>query len=351
MRIKHFALPLWVMISAVGSIKAQRFIWSPDSISQANPNYAMDRYHDILRYHEPPMYLAFPVIKALEDRGLPLNDGEGKNGYWAEGQFGHRFIIYKGKYYSSKFGQRTRFTFDVNLVSRLTQDNSSPLLPLNNKFGFGWDFLFSPLKNLDQEKARLLWSTIQIHHYSNGQADSFFLKDQLRNNYRSGDFSTNYIRGLLNLATTSKQENIFTTALGYELDFNAGKPFSRSIELDSSYGEKRLLLQLNWIKKPRLMVTDVSDRNDGTSGVIKVEKRQQFAFRSEFEYILGDVSKYRPSNKSRLAWHNYFTFMPSITNEVGFMLHTYIGRDYLNIRFDDIVFIGELGLYVKFNSH
>lgn len=41
----------------------------------------------------------------------------------------------------------------------------------------------------------------------------------------------------------------------------------------------------------------------------------------------------------------------SITNEVGFMIHTYLGRDYLNIRFDDIVFIAEAGLYMRINKN
>jgi hypothetical protein len=41
--------------------------------------------------------------------------------------------------------------------------------------------------------------------------------------------------------------------------------------------------------------------------------------------------------------------MPSVTNEIGFMAHSFLGRDYLNIRFDDVVFVGELGLYFKFN--
>jgi hypothetical protein len=42
--------------------------------------------------------------------------------------------------------------------------------------------------------------------------------------------------------------------------------------------------------------------------------------------------------------------MPSVTNEVGFIAHSYLGRDYLNIRFDDIVFVAELGIYVIFNG-
>jgi hypothetical protein len=139
----------------------QRFIWSPDSLSVASPKYGMERYHDILRYHDPIMYLAFPIIKPVKDRPLALKDGEGKNGYWLENHFGYRFSIYKGKYYSSPFLQRIRLTLDANLTGRLTRDDSNPPLPFNNKFGLGLDFLFSDINELTKEKARLVWTTIQ----------------------------------------------------------------------------------------------------------------------------------------------------------------------------------------------
>src|SRR5215207_10824875 len=109
------------------------------------------------------MYLVFPVIKPVADRSIALEDGEGKNGYWLENHFGYRFAIYKGKYYSSPFLQRMRFTLDANLTGRLTRDNSNPLLPFNNKFGLGLDFLLSRLKMLTKEKAKLLWITLQLH--------------------------------------------------------------------------------------------------------------------------------------------------------------------------------------------
>src|SRR5438045_2979246 len=189
-------------------LSAQRYIWSPDSISQADPNYSMDRYHDILRYHDPVMYLAFPIVRPIVDRQVSLVDGEGKNGYWAEGQFGYRFTIYQGKYYSHPFFQRMRATFDVSLLSRLTRDESEPLLPMNNKVGFGWDFLLSGLNQLKKGKANLVWTTLQLHHYSNGQADSFFINSPVqRNNYLGGDFSTNYYRILLNIGATSFQKS------------------------------------------------------------------------------------------------------------------------------------------------
>ena len=100
------------------------------------------------------------------------------------------------------------------------------------------------------------------------------------------------------------------------------------------------------------MLKTFSYENRSTAGrdTVQTEKRRQLNFRSEFEYIFRGVSNFVGDSKIRPSWHNYLTYMPSVTNEVGFMLHTYIGRDYLNIRFDDVVFVGELGVYVKFNG-
>ena len=42
--------------------------------------------------------------------------------------------------------------------------------------------------------------------------------------------------------------------------------------------------------------------------------------------------------------------MPSVNKEVGSLLHSFIGRDHLNICFDDVVSIGELEVYVNLNA-
>lgn len=331
--------------------KAQQFIWSPDSLSQADPNYGMDRYHDILRYHDPVMYLAFPVIKPIGERKLPLVDGEGKSGYLAEGNFAYRFIIYKGKYYTYPLFQRMRLTFDVSLTPRLTNDNSAPLLPSNNKFGFGLDFLLSNLQQLKKENAGLVWTTFQVHHYSNGQADSFYIPGPVsRNNYRNGDFSTNYFRAMVNAGKSAQQKSIFTGAVGYQKEIDIGGPLVKNKELKNYYGDQRLLMQLQWTQKPKLLSVHSQNYATPEADTIELQKRRQFSIRTELEYILGNLSNYPGEQKKRVGWHMYFTVMPSVANEVGFLLHTFIGRDYLNIRFDDIVFIGALGVYVKFNA-
>jgi hypothetical protein len=351
------ALILFLILSPLAALAqeptspdtAQKAVWSPDSIRSEEPNYAMDRYHDILRSNDPIMYLAFPYIAPIGERKLPLQDGEGKNGYFAEGRFGYRFVIYKGKYFSYKFMQRMRFTFDADILLRLTSDRSSPLLPSNNKFGLGLDLLLSKLSQLKEERTNLLWTTFQLHHYSNGQSDSFFIPGPVqRNNYRGGDFSTNYVRGVLNFARSISQKSVITAGAGYQVEVDLGGPLELSEELRDYYGLQRVLLSLQWMQKSKLVTVNSKNLATAEADYVKLERRRQFGVRTELEYIVDDVSKFTGSNPQRWAWHTYITYMPSVTNEVGFMAHSYIGRDYLNIRFDDIVFIGELGVYVRF---
>lgn len=314
----------------------------------ANANSRMDRYHTLLRYHDPLMYLAFPVVEPVEDRAVALQDGEAQNGYWLEANFAYRFTLYQGKYYSLGLAQRLRPTIDATLTSRLTRDESSPLLPLNNKIGVGVDLLLSSLKGLDKPKAAVVWTTFQLHHYSNGQAGSFFMDTSVqRNNYRSGDFSTNYWRGFLYVSGTGTK-NIVTASVGYQEDLDLGGPFGRNKELYHYYGDQRVLASFQITRQPRLVTATYLNRAAAGNEMVKVEVRRQVMFRTELEYIADDVSRWTGSNEWRLGWHTYLTYMPSITNEVGFLLHTYLGRDYLNIRFDDVVFVGEAGLFFRF---
>jgi hypothetical protein len=329
--------------------KAQNTLWSPDSLPTGSPNFAMDRYHQLLHYHDPIMYLTFPHIQTLKTRTIPLKDGEGKEGYWLEGNFTNRFVIHRGKYYNQKWLQRLRLTFDVAITPRLTRDESSPLLPSNNRFGLGLDLLLSPVSNLIKDRTTPVWLTVQLSHYSNGHADSFYIKDDdgnQRNNYRSGDFSTNYVRALLNVAIVSARQHVLSASVGWQREIDFSGPLGFNPAQYYSYGKHRALFSFQWLRASRL-VTRNSILNTSTK---KVAKQRQFSFRTEMEYIVGDLSNYPYGNKYRFGCHGYLTYMPSITNEVGFLIHAYTGRDYLNIRYDDIVFIGEIGLYMRINK-
>jgi hypothetical protein len=347
--MKHYLIVI-CLLSVLSSQAQEVQTWSPDSLEQSDPNYAMNRYHDILHFHDPYMYLAYPIINPIVKRKVPLRDGEGKGGYWGEGNIAYRFSVYQGSYFHTPFFQRMRLTFDVGITLRLTDDYSSPLLPSNDKFGFGLDYLLSPIPNLRKENTALVWTTVQVHHYSNGQADSFFIEGHKRNNYHNGDFSNDYWRAMLNIAGASKQKSIISTSVGYQKDFDPGGPLSRSPELDKYYGDSRVLFNFQWTQKPLLKIVNYANKSTAEPDSVAIKKRRHFAFRTELEYILGDLSNFPGKDKHRFGAHGYLTYMPSVTNEVGFMAHAYTGRDYLNIRFDDIVFIGELGLYVMFGG-
>jgi len=138
----NFILFLFFLLST--RVSSQGFIWSPDSITLADPNFAMSHYHEVLRHHDPVMYIVFPVIKPMVDRKVPLLDGEGKDGFWVEGHFGYRFTIYQGKYYSIPFFQRTRFTLDVSILSRLNMAawhgprSNFIIIPTGRRIAFFW---------------------------------------------------------------------------------------------------------------------------------------------------------------------------------------------------------------------
>lgn len=338
-----------IFLIATVSVKAQNSLWSPDSLSTASPNFAMDRYNQLLVNHDPLMYLTYPHIEPLKTRKIPLRDGEGKNGYWLEGNFTNRFVIHRGKYYNPGWLQRLRLTFDVALTPRLTRDSSSPLLPSNNRFGLGLDLLLTPVSNLIKDRSTNAWLTVQMHHYSNGHADSaFFLDDEgnPRNNYRSGDFSTNYLRALFNVAHVSVREHVLSAAVGWQREIDISGPLGFNPAQYYSYGKHRALFSFQWLRASKL-VTRNSILSTSTK---KVAKQRQFSFRTDMEYIVGDLSNYPHGHKYRFGCHGYLTYMPSTTNEVGFLIHAYTGRDYLNIRYDDIVFIGEIGLYMRINK-
>jgi hypothetical protein len=344
-------LSLIILFFVCACAQAQYAVWSPDSISKENPNHRMDVYHELLRYHDPFMYLTFPIIKPVKERALELVEGEGKNGYFLEGNFAYRFIAVKGKYYSPALVQRMRLTFDVGLTPRLTQDKSAPLLPVNNRFGPGLDFLVTSLKGLEKNNFVSAWLTAQLHHYSNGESDSFFIDDPVkRNNYTGGDFSTNYFRIMLNIGRNSEQGSMIKVGVGYQQEVSGSGVFAQSSELYHFYGNKRWLGDFQFTKRPRLVVRNIRNRNLPDGETVSIQRQRQVSFRTELEFIQGDLSNFEGDNKYRLGWHNYLTYMPSITNEIGFIIHTFLGRDYLNIRFDDVVFLAAAGFYVKFNS-
>ena len=153
---------------------------------------------------------------------------------------------------------------------------------------------------------------------------------------------------MLNFSTNPTRKNIYLLGGGYQVELDLSGPLSSSSQLKNYYGDGRLLFYFQWNKQSHSQVerTDKSVRNGKT--LIKKDVRSSIGIRSELEYLTGDFSLFPHDDKYRLGWHNYFTYTPAVSNEIGFMFHTFIGRDYLNIRFDDVIFAGAIGLYVFF---
>jgi len=303
------------------------------------------KYQKILQYHDPVLYLTFfPTFAARKSRTLV--QGEGASGYLLEGNIAHRITLYRGKYYSPKWFRKLRGTFDAGFNLRLTDDESSAMLPISSVVGLGADYLISPIEQIMTSDKPVFWLKAQIHHYSNGQAENFFESlSPRRNNYRTGDFSTNYLRGVFYGMKQTKSGSIVSAALGYQREINIGGPLILSEEFKNSYGMNRVLANLQFTRTPQYALVkdgDVTYYN---------HKRIQMSFRSEMAYIIDkDLSLYPTDKKYRFSVHNYFTLYPFLTNDLGVILHHYFGRDYLNIRYDDPVSSYQIGMVMNFNK-
>tara|TARA_R110002096_G_scaffold135456_2_gene287124 strand:+ start:24635 stop:25762 length:1128 start_codon:yes stop_codon:yes gene_type:complete len=317
--------------------------------------------HEGISYGSP-----FNLVSSLGERRIELNEGEGKQGNLLAANLDLRYPIAMGRPSSNSFYRRSRLTFDYRVNFRMTLDDSKPIVPYSNDVGLGYDFIFhdskfkwwfeddsvgnlSPLEK--NSKYQFYTLSVQAHHYSNGQPLGFYLvnadsSDQ-RNNYQNGDFSTNFIRLKLiwTLADNSKH-SLMNVSLGARFDGGFGGALKYSDEQIQSYGQTRLEAGFDYFTEPRERLF-----------FWKTQTLLQYRYRATLEYISDDLSLFRPnlvgSNSAyRLSGHGFFEIRPLNHRSVGYMLHLFAGRDYLNIRYDDIVFVAQFGVSLcldKFN--
>ena len=51
-----------ICLSGIFCAKGQDYLWSPDSLSANSPNFAMNKYNQLLNSQDQLMYVTFPVI-------------------------------------------------------------------------------------------------------------------------------------------------------------------------------------------------------------------------------------------------------------------------------------------------
>jgi hypothetical protein len=329
------------------------------------------------KVYQPLTYVSlFPSIKPSQKRILDLIEGEGKNGTFIEGNIYQAFEIIKGRHQTTHAWQTFRATFDFGSNFRMTNDDSHLVLPQSYKAGIGIDKIlwdnktnFGPFKKcltysqqnwIDNEgnsrtaALRFVSLGIKVMHYSNGQTSGFFRDPVLRrNDYKKGDFSTNYIQARFYYTKVGVESDMLIASLGYQWDGSFGGPFSYSKEQEKSYGHHRLqgLFQYNFkpkITKARTQWTDLS-----TNTTYNIPKTfHEFSIRLEPEFILdGNLSLYPHSNKARFGSHAYLMYTTFRLRTMGFTMHAYYGRDYLNIRYDDVIFSLQFGLTLSLKKY
>lgn len=318
-----------------------------------------------------------PVINNQIDPAIPFREGEGRTEkYLFEANLNAQIPIAMGRNHGNHLAQTTRLVFDFGFNIRMAQDSSHPLLPNNNMIGLSinriiWNSHTSDLKGQKgkffsfenwYDKHQTLHNLsldISIRHYSNGQQAGFFLTDSAtgskRNDYKKGDFSTNYIRLGGTYSYLNKRRDILSGNLSYQYDGNFGGPLVYSEEQEKSYGHHRILGFLQYRRLLRLKSRSMSVQNVCDSIVTErmVKRYQELVLRWESELITDpDLSNYiSTQDKHRFNQHLYLKYTRPNWRAFGFMAHAYYGRDYSNIRYDLPIFAIMGGVCVEFNKY
>ncbi|MDT0690064.1 hypothetical protein RM549_09735 [Salegentibacter sp. F188] len=297
----------------------------------------------------------------IQDRRVPMKDNEGEsNDYLLEADLYLSYpLIYGRKEYGVASNKLARIAFDYGVNFRMLYDNSSPVTPPSQKpglsyqmnlynnyskwFGSSWKknskdsiYRLKPGKNLT-----FVNFLFKVQHYSNGQSgDSIYIEPESgleRNNYRDGDFSTNYLYFQTTLGKYHVgYKNLHQLSVGYRWDWGSSDgTFAYSGGQDFKYGRNRLTLIYDYRSSPRQDIP--------------------WHFRADFNYIIGDLGEFQANidsdKKYRTGAKLFFALTPKYHRSVGYFVSTYYGRDYLNIRYDDIVFVFRIGLSLSLDGY
>lgn len=315
--------------------------------------------------NQKPSTGSVPYVTPIEERKIPLQAGEGENSnlYLLEADLNLMFPLFWGRKdrNGGSFSKLNLLTFDYGFNFRMTLDDSKPLTPASNRVGLswshnlfnnysGWSFL-SYGREITDEKFlikendfRFINTLIQVHHYSNGQSgpSNIFFKNLVRNNYKDGDFSTNYIYGQISFGKYSLPSFALTQlSLGYRYDFELGDALSFSEDQNLAYGKHSIKF--------------IFDRWSAISELPIFCSKVSYHTRLETKIIVDNLKNFQPNNNSeknyRWSVRALFEISPKINRSIGYFISAHYGRDYLNIRYDDIVFVSQVGVTLSLDKY
>ena len=325
--------------------------------------------HQAINYGTPGGYIA-----PLGTRRVKMREGEGvKNFYLLEANLDHRYTLSMGRPHAAAWSRRTRTTFDYKVNFRMTRDESSPIVPYSNDVGLSvestiWDSFrgniiqdkerfnfvtYDSLLKLGHKTHKFITTLIQLHHYSNGQEPGSTYTEPVtlltRNDYKKGDFSTNYLRARLTWSRVNlANHSLLSLGLGFRRDMGSDDgTFVYTPAQDSSYGKQRLEYQAIWYSRVFTTRALLKDRKN----------KWQLHMRAEGDIILDkNLQKFIPNLEANTGKYrmgtNFFTELRPLSHRtIGYVFHFYLGRDYMNIRYDDIIWSASIGLSFSLDKY
>lgn len=320
-----------------------------------------------------PMYLSILPQFKYEEQAIPLKPDEGGDGFILEGSMSMPFTIVKGRDDQRRFYRTSAIFIDPEFTWRITKNaSSSPLLPLNTKLGIGVyrSFILGEysLKANDDadtlkfEKGRFhtLSLVLEGKHYSNGQDSGAYYYPNFatnptikRHDYRGGNFSTNYFQFDVLYNSIDKNLRHLSGSLSYRGD---GQLPGAEFEVDQNnrFGRSRVLGMFMFKgplargKRPlRFAGHDTQDY-----GEISVPRMTQHTFKLDLELVLGNMEAYNPGgSERRLSSRLRYINNPVDHRSVGYFVQGYVGRDYLNIRYNLWTYSILAGITFEFNRY
>ncbi len=335
-----------------------------------------------------------PYTNSIGARKVPLRETEKSYGnfQFLEACIPLKYTIASGRESSKGIWRRMRTTLNYTPVFRMLANDSSsnPVTPLNHDIGLGVDInLFATNKGFilcdgkrfdDSYEPKNTYKMVNLHlsmaHYSNGQSSGSTYTDpagNTRNDYAKGDFSTGYFRAYINFGfykynvdtnlNFSQHKHLLAQfALGYQRDVDYIGGFLENQE--NSYGKHRLLLKVDFRLGPQRFHKinnrhELWQKNYHATATTKTTVPRIFDQHLSLKsYLILDknLDLFRPNLQNsngkypigiELIWEVVFYRFRTL----GFFTKFYCGRDYLNIRYDDIVFIGMAGITASLSKY
>ena len=364
-------------------------------------------FYKIINYSwiafEDPSYISgLPIIIPIAERRIKLIDGEGEHNMpfnLCEAKVNLKYPIARGRESGWGIWRRMRATLNYTPNFRMNLDGSKPLTPTNQEIGLGGDvniyasdlvpFLKDKIRhnnNFNFERTKdvsFVNFNITAAHYSNGQLPGFYysVNGEKRNDYKKGDFSTNYLRFTLiygkyyndinklkiiydpNLAPSSngkRNHSMWQIGVSYQKDGNWPGGFTR--EQIHNYGKDRISIKYDHRFGPRHVYNIfgkpiLKNYHNCNGEKIRIYRIIDHHVLIKGSYILGNLDDFTPylkssvDNKYRFNFEAIWESVYYRYRTIGFFMKYYYGRDYINIRFDDIVHVYMVGITASLNKY